>query len=1405
MAGAFVATPETARALSSRSPALRTSRKKQPVLEAETRIREAGVLSLHEAFSKQSPSEPLDAFGSPQLARDVQPQDQNAKKREARQGRTVTSPRPSLGLPGVPSHFNSQTSQSTARKKLYLPGFPATPAKGPQSRTSGPSQSPRSGIGAPLYPYRDGGHRNAPLFGQGTPPPKNSWVALQSSSQKGEKTGPDSRKKCRTDDDCKSGTYCSYDDKVCKKVRRRINIAYLFYLSGDRRFLSVLGLYMHRKGERGFRMVFPFYWHFWGKKHQARVLFPIYWRFQNKHKERTDTLVGPFHHWKSKRGHGFNVWPLFFYSNYGKKGSRFTLLPFGHYEREGKFKGYGFLTPVGFYYGSSSPKHRTWAMLPWAYGTATPSKAFTWVFPFNFYTRTGRDKQWFLPPLAYAHRHGSTHKTFIFPLVWVWGKSNETNVIGFPFVWHFSSPQKSTTLVLTYFHARRKHWSMGGVAPFLFYGKNKKEGSRHVTLAPLFHYSSGEHGRVHRFHSVLFNWMSDKTKGKRWWLWSFPPILSVRSRAKGTDVVFPFYWAHYNKNTATKLVCVPPFLYYRDRMQRNTFLFPFWWNFRHRDTGAYVRALFPVFYQQRSVRGRTLTVAGPVYAAHGGKKPWHAGLAPLLFFGAGKKSHHAVVFPLFWHFKDKNTQTTVTGPFYWARRKKSWHAGLAPLFFMGRGKETSYATMFPLLWYLKNRKEQWTTTIAGPVYAHWGEKGWMAGLAPLFFFGNKDGRSHHIVAPLFAHWADKKKNHRTLIAGPSYYWRRGQDRGWGFAPFAFFSRRYRKGYVSSKLTILPFMHLERSRHRKLLVTPLGGYLSRPKEKSFTGVVGPVVWHRSPKSRGWAFLPWVYHWRNNKTKVTTTVGFPFIRQTTPKKTSTVVFPFYWRFTSPKEKSLVLFPFYWRLRQKKGWKADVVFPFYWNMKNDKRHLFMIPPYYRHKTKDSYTSGVWPFYHYKRNKKLKKTWMHVFPLVWYHRDDVKKTRWMVAGPYYSSKTPTTGHHGLVPFLFWGHKGAKKYRVGFPLYWDFQNDDTKKRVLFAGPFFYHRKGEEKGGGLLPLVWYRSNPAGMVQLTVAPLFHVKKDPTQFTLYTALFGWSRDRATNAHHGYVGPYIWRSDAKRRHDVVFPVFWRFHDKTTKATTTFIPPLLYWGRHTRDKKVDLVFPIVWSSRTVTSRTLVVFPFWWDKHNYHKSRTTAVLPLFYRKRNYAKKQSTWLFLPATYYKKSPKKTQFVLFPLVWHFSKKKRRGGRDSTTIAFPFYWDFKRGDSRTTIAFPFVWYFDRPNKKTVVVLNSYYVKNKKKGTYKFHCIPFFRFGRPRPGDLEWSVFGGIVGYRRIGRNRYLKLFFFSIKLEPAPRKKRPPQKAGDQKEAKNKPGPRPSTAPSSTPLPRPSLYSGGGWSPI
>jgi hypothetical protein len=173
-----------------------------------------------------------------------------------------------------------------------------------------------------------------------------------------------------------------------------------------------------------------------------------------------------------------------------------------------------------------------------------------------------------------------------------------------------------------------------------------------------------------------------------------------------------------------------------------------------------------------------------------------------------------------------------------------------------------------------------------------------------------------------------------------------------------------------------------------------------------------------------------------------------------------------------------------------------------------------------------------------------------------------------------------------------------------------------------------------------------------------------------------------------------------------------------------------------------------------LLLLPLYYGRFTPKQSRWAAVVPLFYYHYDFREKQHRVLVPPGVYVRSSPQHTDVAVFPLFWHFSGPKR-----SSTVLFPLYWDFTRGRYRATVVFPLFWRFANKDRVHTVVLNTYYGRHRTKGTYRFLFLPFLELARLRPGDFKFGFLGGLVGYERIGRNRYLKLFFFRIRLKPLP----------------------------------------------
>jgi hypothetical protein len=154
---------------------------------------------------------------------------------------------------------------------------------------------------------------------------------------------------------------------------------------------------------------------------------------------------------------------------------------------------------------------------------------------------------------------------------------------------------------------------------------------------------------------------------------------------------------------------------------------------------------------------------------------------------------------------------------------------------------------------------------------------------------------------------------------------------------------------------------------------------------------------------------------------------------------------------------------------------------------------------------------------------------------------------------------------------------------------------------------------------------------------------------------------------------------------------------------------------------------------------PLVYDFHSYHQSRFTMVLPLFFRYRNEVSDTSTTI-APLFFRYSSPTDSTTIGFPLLWRFWSPER-----STTVVFPFYVGVRRLTSDTTYVFP----------------NIYYRKGlgSNAGTSHLFVFPFWESEVKRPGDYMWEALLGLVGWERIGRNRFLKLLFIPFELEAAP----------------------------------------------
>jgi hypothetical protein len=1227
---------------------------------------------------------------------------------------------------------------------------------------------------------------------------------------------------CTSEADCPQGSFCEAEQ--CVPLRFRLNVLYLYYRSPGRTFTEAAGVYWHQRGKAGYRVLAPFYWHFWRPTAKLQAVAPFYWHAVDYREHLATTVVPPFQ-WGSAPGEKyFRLWPFVFWSDYGKAGASFSLVPLLHWARRGTYSAGG-LFPLGFYasdtakqsstaqvllyYRHRSPEWRSDALWPLFYAGRSPHRAFTWAAPLNFYWRRGRSTHFLSVPFAYyaADRHSSLavvpappivyyrnrdyRFTTGFPLYWRWGtpRSTETMVLPlvyaghtgaskhlvvFPFLWHFASPGRHTTVFANSWYHRSPTGYSAAVLPLAFFGADRKAGTSHATVLPFFHYSTSAHGRETFVLTPLGLGGRNRDAKTSYLFLLAPPYYRRRDPQREIDTLIPLYLRWKNLDSGTTIQAITPLFWLRsDRTGTAQVLFPAVWRFTDARKQISATVVPPLFYH-RSAPGESTTVLATAFYRRD-RRSWSAGLAPLLFFGGGADGRHAVIFPWLWHFANATSATTVAAPFFHHRDPHGWSAGLAPLLFAGNRDGDRHFVLFPLVWHFSSEREGRRTTVIGPVFSSRTRTGYRAGLAPIFFFGHDGARSHQIVAPLFWRFYDRSRDDETVVVGPAFRRLIGGHRAggprhteYGLLPL-FHYRRTVAPRDTLALTVAPLFHYSRAPGTSLVVTPLGGF--RRVGDRETLVAGPYVHRRTADLDGHFLFPLFGHWRTRRTNAVTDLLLPIaVFHRSPARSAAVVFPFVWYFRDghARETDLTVFPFYSRVRSP-DLNVDVAFPLVWSFRSPKRRTLVVLSGYHSRglAQGSLDVGVLPLFAYHRTAKTRV--FASLPFLYFQSWPKEQRTLQVVGPFWRATYPDGYSTGLFPLGYVRDRGPKRQALLFPLVWHSSDSAADVHTNVVLPFLYRRAGKERTYAILPALWLKTKPSG-ASVTVFPAFHVASDAERVRVMTAALGFQWGRGVHPSWGYLGPIWWLRKKDWSADGLFPLVWRFHDLPRRRQTFMLAPFWY-SRVAPDSAFYAAFPLVWRSRSIAKTTTVVLPFYFDVDNRYKERTTLLFPFGWRHYTAEDRTTTWAALPSLLVRQRPEATDAFLFPLLWHWGGVKR-----STTIVAPIYWDFKRGVERSTVVFPLVWRFQRADADTWVVANTYYRKGlgKHAGTYRFVFVPLFEVARPRPGDLTWEVLSGLVGYSRVGRNRVLRLFWQEIWLSQPPPASQPKRRPGRQRAA-------------------------------
>jgi hypothetical protein len=1103
------------------------------------------------------------------------------------------------------------------------------------------------------------------------------------------------------------GAACEADDQcpaesicqqhVCQAIAESTNILYLYYREGT--FREIAGLYWSKRGTSGYSFLAPIYWHAWTPNSQSRVVAPFFWRFEDYAARNVLTVIAPLAVSSSGPDSGFTwIAPLNFY--WRDKDVENTLaIPF-FYSRTHKKGG----TLVSWFGYNESDGDETQGAFLWLYWHGEDKKART------------------------AHH-------VLFPLLWDFKDGDDRSTVVFPLVWSYGSAEGNTTLAGPWFHARRADWTFDTVFPIWWSGSDKKAQTAFKMLVPLFYWQKA--GQRSTWVSPIGGYSRDDAARSRTAVllplltfWRHDPERLLR-------IFTPLFIQHRSYPDDSKTRLYAGVFYLRDDPQGTTrALLPIFWRFRDAETGATATTLLPLFFHRSGPRDTT-TIVGvpPLYAywrnfENGG---YSAGLFPLAFFGSNAGRSHAIVAPVFWHWASDESATTVIFPLaYWHHDEHGSAGGIpALLTFWGSNDGDSYAVQFPLFWRFSSARTGATTTATPLGYFHRDRDGWSLGVGPLlpiFYARAGATRAHAVLFPVFWHFRDAAEQRSTTVVGPFWHRSWGDETTTALFPLFYFRSGARPGGTDETTrAVFPLFYFHRDAYVSILVTPIGFSARGPRRSG--GFLGPYFWFKNEDldAKG---IPFLYADVSRRSTGERTRQFgPFFALDGPGHKARVLAPLFGTYEDAAEKDTYVFPSFFRQRRADGAKVDALLPLYWHSSGAGRSTTVIGLYYDHQAPGgAHDSGLVPFWFHARNAERSLTVAP--PLLLYYRRDLQQdqTR-LLCLLLWHSRDKENSTTTLFPLWWAARHDGRSRAVLFPIFWHFADANALTAWTLAGPFYWSANGTERTYGLLPVLWHSSNPAdGSGATGLMPLFYSAHGPRRSTFLTLLFGWHRSLTSRLT--YFGPVV-------------PLWVSHRNELKQQDTTVVPPLLLYRRSKPDSTLTTVAGIFWHHRDVTSSTTLALPLYWDFHDFDISRTTILFPVFYRSAN------------------EIAGTSFTLAPLFY-----RRTSPTGSTTVGFPLYWDFKGQDTRTTLLVPFYAHWRRPDHESTWVFPTIYhrrgltASGQPDGTWYTLVAPFYAAGVKRPGDYMWEVLGGLFGHETVGRNRYLKLFFFRIEQEPAPR---------------------------------------------
>ncbi len=948
---------------------------------------------------------------------------------------------------------------------------------------------------------------------------------------------------CSVDDECAGRAYC--DLGQCIPLQRRTSAL----------------IYYHQPGDKGYRILLPFYYHWWSRDGNGRIVFPLYWHFHDYQTAEEDTFVFLYQRHLDPHVSAHRVWPLFFYSQYGKDG------------RDGSGVG---LLPI---FWASRDKTKQTGAAPLLLTGWTRDSA-------------NGDYRALVLGLSYFQRRGDSTFAMVFPLVW-----------------HAGDRDASTTVVL----------------PLGVFGHDKKRGFQHATVVPLFHWNASDDGKHKTVVTPLGGYVRDDDERSRTFVAVAPPIYSRHDARRNLDVFFPIALHYRDKIDRSATTVVGPYFHYSDGTGWIQSLLPLVWLFHDRPTHATTGFVFPVAAWHSSptvgagLVGPFYGYRGPGGWA-GGVFPLlflqdldgrsHQALLPLFLHARDAKA---------------GTSTTALFPAYWRTARDGWDAGVLPVAFAGRHGDARYGVAFPLYYYRGDKHGSTHVlgplyaSVHDDRYAIGAAPLFHVGRT---HFQEGDGHTSWFAPPLWFHTDDPRTQTSFSLIGPAFRATSGRDTTQGVFPLAW---GFDRGPQHVDLVLPLFAHVRNDERKTdhWWVGPFVR-LHDGTAQSTTNIFVPLlVDHQAPGYHVTVQFP--FFWRVKEGDETDTVVFPFYgRMRKPGLAVDVAFPLVWRVNTATSRTLVIGPFFRTGHDDRSdfallplfggggtrdrhyaWALPLLL---WHSSDDKTHesRTIVGPFFHDSKPGEWTDSLLPLWvAWRRGSQTH----FVSPLYYHSGDSSTGAHFDLFGPFYYGSDPHGRSAGLIPLLFTRTHDDGRWSATFvPLFHAARKADGGLRVLtlpfgfatsptgargYVGPIYFRRDAEGYSAALIPLFYHsHDNVADSTTTFVLPLFLRASTPERTLLA------------------VTPLAWHYRTIEQSTTIALTFFDRHEYGTSRTTGFLPLYI---RHKSfvDGSSTQIFPLTYVRARPNGPTdFVLFPLLWSVHGAESSSTTVLFPLFWHVR---------------------------------------------------------------------------------------------------------------------------------------------------------------------------------------------------